>query len=87
MNTIDQNGAPGSTVPIDDVVEHHQDRKLEHGCTQKVRHIEPECEDSDDSAALMTDVVENSWIDEPEEHDLLDVMMRNERGANRRSWE
>lgn len=87
MNTIDQKDGPGSGVPIDDVVEHHQDRQLTHGCSQKVCHIAPESDDSDDSDTLMTEAVENSWIDDPEEHDLFEVMMRNERGANRRSWE
>lgn len=86
MNTLDLSDAPGTEIRMDEIREHHQDRKIEHGCSQKVCQITADAEDSDDSMALLTDVVENSWIDEPEEFDLFDVMMRNERGARRREW-
>lgn len=85
MITFDITESPGTEITIRQRnIEARASQELAPGCSRKRSQIEDELDDEDDSFGILTDVVENSWIDDPENYDLVDVFERNQRGRRSR---
>ena len=88
MNHLDLKESSGTIISLEAGAQSTKDRRdLAVGCSQKKCLIENEADDDEDSFANLTDIVENSWIDDPEHYDLFDVMTRNSRRRNAMDFE